>query len=95
MNKAVSKGRIEVHTNKQIISFIPAPTTTTTTRKHENTEYEELTRPLPAQVEDWKTQMRIYYTSLFMVLCAHKEMDNSQVPWEQLRDFYEKSFSAT
>ena len=34
--------------------------------------------------------MRVYCTSLFMVLCAHKEMDNLQLPWEDLRDFYEK-----
>ena len=90
MNKPISEGRLEVHSNKQIIPFIPSPTVQTKTRGHDNTEYEELTHEPPAHEEDWMQQMRVFYTSLFMVLTAHKEMENLQVPWEVLRDFYEK-----
>ncbi len=94
MNKAISEGRLEVHSNKQTIPFIPSPTIQTRVRKHDTADYQELTREPPTHEEDWLHQMRIFYTSLYMVLTAHKEIENLQVTWEVVRDFYEKFSSA-
>ena len=34
--------------------------------------------------------MRVWYTSLQMVLCSHAEHPNFQLAWEKLKEFYEE-----
>jgi hypothetical protein len=95
MNKAASEGRIEDLTNNEIVPYLPHPDTKTrseTRVNHDGTqeEFQKEWRNAPTQAQGWKQQMRIYYTTLMMVLCVHKEHTKLEIGWDQLKDFYEE-----
>ena len=48
-------------------------------------EFQKEWRTAPTQANDWMQQMRVYYTTLMMVLSAHKEHTKLTVDWTSLK----------
>jgi hypothetical protein len=95
MNKAASEGRVENLSNTEIVPYMPHPDTKTRNETRLGSdgtqeEFQKEWRNAPTQAQDWMQQMRVYYTTLMMVLSVHKEHTKLTVNWDELKGFYEE-----
>ena len=93
--KGASEGRVEELEAREIVPLLPDPAKRIAHKRKMSdqgtTEDADIEYRIdPNDPDQWQDQMRVFYYTLFMAICVHQEHLNLQVPWQLLRDFYEK-----
>jgi len=87
------QGKVGVFTNKQIISQIPSFETRTKRRRTDmdgvTHDYEEEYCNDPADLDSWRKQMRIFYTTLLMCTAGCPQHSNLQIDMDDINAYYE------